>query len=282
MKHEGLKKAMKQLIVNADDLGLSPGVNEGIVQAIESGCVRSTTALAGAPAFTEGIEKAAGLDGVGIGIHLNLTGPWNAPPKKIPAGFFRGTPGPLLTACLTARIDLGFAERCLREQIESFLRTGIKPTHLDGHHHIHLFPGIAPLAARLGSEYGIPFVRLPRGLLSGYRACRGDLFKRLLIHFLARRGASHYRARSIRSLDRFIGFGLMGRTDYRNRFHKILDVIEEGTTEIMVHPGMAGDNLILDSYVKGRTVETAALTASETLERIARLGIRLISYGDLA
>jgi predicted glycoside hydrolase/deacetylase ChbG (UPF0249 family) len=273
---------MKELIVNADDLGLSPGVNEGIVQAIESGCVRSTTALAGGPAFSEGIDKAAGLEGVGIGIHLNLTGPWDAPSKKAPAGFFCGAPGPLLAACLTARTDLGFAEGCLREQIESFLRTGIKPTHLDGHHHIHVFPGIAPLAARLGSEYGIPFARMPRGLLPGYRACRGDLFKRLLIHLLARRGASHYLARSIRSPDRFFGFGLMGRTDYQKRFHKIVDLLVEGTTEIMVHPGMADDNLILDSYVKGRTVETATLTTPETLERISRLGIRLISYRDLA
>jgi predicted glycoside hydrolase/deacetylase ChbG (UPF0249 family) len=273
---------MKQLIVNADDLGLSPGINEGIAQAIGSGCVRSTTALTGGPAFSKGLEKMADLQGVGIGIHLNLTGTWDAPSDTAPAGFFRGTPGPLVRACLTARADLTFAEGCLRGQIETFLSRGLEPTHLDGHHHIHVFPGIAPLAARMAEEYGIPCVRLPRGLLPGYRACKGEFMKRLLIHLFARRSAPCYHARSIRSPDRFFGFGLRGRADYPRRFRAILDQLKDGTTEVMVHPGMAEEKFTLDSYSEGRTVETAALVARETLERISRLGIRLISFRDLA
>jgi predicted glycoside hydrolase/deacetylase ChbG (UPF0249 family) len=172
---------MKQLIVNADDLGLSPGVNEGIREAAEQGCVRSATALPGAPFFEEGMDKIRALDKVGIGIHLNLTGAWDAPSSGVSPCFFCGTPGPLLAACMKGKADLDYAEMSLRRQIEAFLRTGLTPTHLDGHHHVHVFPGIAKRVARLAAEYGISKARLPRDGWASFRACGGSVAKRLAI-----------------------------------------------------------------------------------------------------
>ncbi|MBU0756240.1 MAG: ChbG/HpnK family deacetylase, partial [Planctomycetes bacterium] len=146
---------MKRLIVNADDLGLSGPVNQGIFQAAKEGCVRSATALSRAPAFQEGIDLLGSLDQVGIGIHLNLTGCWEAPDREAPPGFFKGNPKSLLKACLTGAVDLDFAESYLRKQIEAFLNTGLIPTHFDSHHHVHVFPGIAPLVTRIAKSYGI-------------------------------------------------------------------------------------------------------------------------------
>jgi predicted glycoside hydrolase/deacetylase ChbG (UPF0249 family) len=279
MEHD---KSMKRLIVNADDLGLSRGIDEGILQTLEGGFVRSVTALAGGPSFAESLERVSLRDGASIGIHLNLTGVWDRPSGDAPACFFQGRPGPLLAACLAGRVDLAFAERCLRSQIETFLRRGRTPTHLDGHHHVHVFPGIARLSAGLAAEYGIPAARIPRDSWNGFWACPGDLKKRLLIHGLTRRAAARFQERRIRHTDHFFGFGLMGRTDYCRRFLKILDRLRDGTTEIMVHPGLVEERFTLDSYTQGRRVETDFLAGRKALERAKGLGIRLISYQDLA
>ncbi|MFH2002363.1 MAG: ChbG/HpnK family deacetylase, partial [Planctomycetota bacterium] len=70
---------MKQLIINADDLGLSEGINQAIYDCARAGTVLSATALVHGHAFRQGLELLSGVTGMGIGIHLNLTGLWDAP-----------------------------------------------------------------------------------------------------------------------------------------------------------------------------------------------------------
>jgi len=276
-------KGMKQLIVNADDLGLSPGVNDGIFQAADIGCVRSATALTGAPFFEQGLAKIKGLDKVGVGIHLNLTGVWDAQSKTTKSCFFRGTPGPLLTACIRGKADLDFVENSLRQQIEAFLRTKQIPTHIDGHHHIHVFPGIAELVARLAKEYGIRKARLPIDGWASFRPCSGALVKRLAVSWMSYKAAPLFKAQGILTSDRFFGFGLMGRKDYDNRFINLLHHLDDGTTEIMTHPGLKEDQAyLLDSLSsEHRAIEQLALSSPEIFEVIESLGIRLTSFADL-
>lgn len=272
---------MKRLIINADDLGLSVKINEGIFTASRDGCVRSTTALTGAPAFEDGLERVSSLYNVGIGIHLNLTGSWDDPGTSVPAGFFRGTPSSLLGRCLAGRADLDFAEGCLRKQVEAFLETGRRPTHVDGHHHVHIFPGIASRIVKLAREYGIRRVRLPLDSMSLLRTPRGGWFPRLLVGLLSRRARRIFRQGSLMSPDRFLGFGMMGRRDFKERFIRILECGFDGTSELMVHPGMPGDGERLDFFSGDRSIELKALTASDTMEIIEEHGYRLVSFEEM-
>lgn len=271
---------MKQLIVNADDLGLSRAVNEGIFQAAKDGCVRSTTALAGAPAFQHGLDLLGGLGHVGIGIHLNLTGCWEALEGGTPPGFFQGRPGPLLRACLSGRLDLDFAESCMRRQIETFLDTDRAPTHYDSHHHVHLFPKIGSLAARIAKSYGIEKARLPYETWPAITACPGAWGTRLVVASLARTIARTLESNGIQTTDRFFGFGLMGNRNYADRLQRIIEIVGSGTSELMTHPGLDDAGLI-DSYSAGRIEETRALTAPETMHALERSGIRLVSFDHL-
>jgi predicted glycoside hydrolase/deacetylase ChbG (UPF0249 family) len=273
---------MKHLIVNADDLGLDREVNRGILKAAQEGCVRSATALAGAPAFREGVAEAAALGGgrLRVGIHLNLTGVWDAPDRGAPPGFFRGRPGPLLAVCLARRMDRRFAEDCLRRQIESFLAAGAAPTHFDGHHHVHVFPGIREITVRLAVEYGIRRARLPVEPAFALHAFPGAWATRLWVGAMARRAARSFAAAGIASPHPFFGFGILGRPDTRSRLSRVLCRLPEGFTELMSHPGR-GEESAQDPRNRTRALETEALCDPRFLESIEQKGIRLASYADL-
>src|SRR5215468_1191072 len=102
---------MRNLIVNADDLGWTAGVNRGIAEAHRNGIVTSTSLLANGCAFSDGVKAAAELPGLGIGVHLNLTdGAPSAPPSQVPSlldenGRFSGGPENLLLRPTTKSLD---------------------------------------------------------------------------------------------------------------------------------------------------------------------------------
>ena len=267
----------KRLIINADDFGLSPGINKGIIRAVKAGVVTSATLLTQGPAFREAIE-AAPAD-LGLGVHLNLTGGWGMPKGGAPVGFYTNNPALLLWRCFAGRVDLTFAQTELRKQIEAFAKIGDLPTHLDGHHHIHVFPGMAELVAELAVEYNIPSIRLPRPSFSLWRR---PLIKRTLMGQLATKAGRLFEARGLKFPPGFWGFSLYGSGDFGWRLQAVLEKIEAGTHEIMSHPGLPGPDFTLDAYRQARIVECEALCDPKVLEKIRECGISLVSYADLS
>jgi chitin disaccharide deacetylase len=128
--------AVPQLIVNADDLGLSPAVNAGIVAAHSRGVVTSASLMVRQGAAVAAADLVAALPRLAVGLHLDLGG-WD---------YERGE-----------RLELGAAEEECRVQLERF-RTliGGDPTHLDSHKHAHESEPVAAVAARLATELGVP------------------------------------------------------------------------------------------------------------------------------
>jgi predicted glycoside hydrolase/deacetylase ChbG (UPF0249 family) len=127
---------MKYLIVNADDLGLSPGVNRGIIEAHEHGIVTSTSLMVDEPASEEGARLALARSELSVGLHLKITDEYARPAIDV------RTP-PALSAEL-------------ERQIERFERlAGREPTHLDSHHNIHLVPELAQSFAELAESRGL-------------------------------------------------------------------------------------------------------------------------------
>src|SRR5689334_23356162 len=111
----------KQLIVTADDFGLTDGVNRGIVRAHQEGVVTSASLMVNSPAFESAVELARQSSSLDIGLHLDLTNK------------------PFALAVRPHRLDL---ERAVRTQIEKALGTGLDITHLDGHKHVHVIPAV--------------------------------------------------------------------------------------------------------------------------------------------
>jgi predicted glycoside hydrolase/deacetylase ChbG (UPF0249 family) len=146
------------VIINADDFGYSHEVNQVILESIEKAVISSTTIMANAPAVQEALQIASSHPQVSYGIHLNLTefqpllanadlkstGLVDASGNFIGNGFRQLRPTPkLLQAC--------YEELSL--QMQSLLERGLKPTHLDSHHHIHTVPWLLPVISGLQRRF---------------------------------------------------------------------------------------------------------------------------------
>ena len=147
--------ARKQLVVNADDFGFTPDVNQGIVEAHRGGILTATTLMANGAAFDDAVRLARETPTLDIGCHLVLVGGRSLvtgkafPPTVVPTagGAGRGA---------RSAPTMNWRRRCGASST-----AGIQPTHLDTHKHTHLAPPVLEAVARLGEEFGIRWVRRP-------------------------------------------------------------------------------------------------------------------------
>ncbi len=147
----------KLLIINADDLGLSKEINDGILWCFERGFVSDASLLVKAVSVDEAVIGLKALDVRHVGIHINLDEVFGWRP-----GGIERIARPVLMNMLN---DQGFLQECTREardQIEIFLSFGLIPTHMDTHHHVHGFFPIFQILVDLLREYGIPALRFSR------------------------------------------------------------------------------------------------------------------------
>ena len=161
-------KMPARLIVNADDFGLTPGINQAIAELHTAGVLTSATLMANGPAFADAARIARTLPTLGVGAHIVLTdGTPISDPSTIPTllGSDRRTLRPTLTAflaaLLTGRIHEDDIYREALAQIQKLQAAGINPTHLDTHKHTHIFPQVLRAILRAARGTGIPALRYP-------------------------------------------------------------------------------------------------------------------------
>jgi predicted glycoside hydrolase/deacetylase ChbG (UPF0249 family) len=146
-----------RLIVNADDFGITEAVNRGVVAAFDRGIVTSTSLMATGAAFDHAVELARRRPGLAVGIHLVLTehrpliGARAAASLVGPDGFFPAHITQLLAKQLRGRISLTEARVELEAQLKRVRDAGVVVSHIDGHQHVHVLPGIAAIVAELAS-----------------------------------------------------------------------------------------------------------------------------------
>jgi len=260
----------RRLIINADDFGLSAGVNRGILEAHRAGTVGSASLLVNAPGFADAVQAARAAPGLDVGLHLNLT-----------AGSRFGPLSRLVALALAGRIDgRAVAAECAA-QIERLRATGLRITHLDGHEHVHVLPGIWRPVVETAREAGIGVVRVPLEppLSMAWRPLAAVAQGLLAAaHRVAARGGPA----PLRRVDHFRGFALTGRRDFQERLLKLLDRLEPGVTELMVHPGYPDDELKgWVRYRAGRDRELAGLTSAAVRARLARGDIALVGFQEV-
>lgn len=155
----------RRLIVNADDLGSGPGRDAGILELFAAGAVTSASLLVNGPTAAAAATAAVAA-GLPLGLHLNLSEgqPLTGGDALAGAdGRLRGKSG-ARRALAAGDIDAAALAREIRAQFDAFVAlTGELPSHVDGHHHIHVEPAVAAvLAPIMAREYGVCCVRLPR------------------------------------------------------------------------------------------------------------------------
>ena len=146
--------------MNADDLGLSAGVNEGIFRAHDAGIVTSASLMVRRPAARAAADAARGRPKLGVGLHLDL-GDWVFARRRWHA----------VTGVVDEK-DLAAVSEELERQLAAFRQlVGRDPTHLDSHQHIHLRGCPADAARRLAQGLGVSL----RQRAGGVRYC-GDFY----------------------------------------------------------------------------------------------------------
>jgi len=288
---------LKNLIVNADDLGWTEGVNRGIVEAHRRGLVTSTSLLANGRAFESALAAAISNPQLGIGVHLNLSdGPPSAPADEVrgllnEAGELEEGPESLLLRIASRSLALEEVEQEWDAQIGKVRATGIEPTHLDGHKHVQMLPGLFEIALRLAKKHGIRAIRVAheestlRSVLSSAGEQKAAVvFKQgvqarglKLLAPDAREMAEHA---GIATADYFCGIAQTGVL-MREGVEKLLGSLPDGTTELMCHPGYADEELRKTGtrLQESRQTELQILTDGSVRKLVATRGIRLISYG---
>jgi chitin disaccharide deacetylase len=291
---------VKSLIVNADDLGWTEGVNRGIAAAHRNGIVTSASLLANGSAFASGVEVARSTPGLGVGVHLNLS---DGPPvtaRELVTGLvndrgeFEGGPENLLLRVARGGLPLHEVEQEWEAQIEKVRDAGIQPTHLDGHKHVHMLPGLFELALRLAKRYSIGAIRvaheassLRAALSTGEELHTAAVLKQGVqargLKLLARDAREQAERAGISIADYFCGIAQTGEMT-KQGVAQLLRSLPDGTTELMCHPGYA-DEALQNSPTRlqgSRQTELQILTDVEIRNLVASQGIRLIDYGLVA
>lgn len=294
---------MRLIVVNADDFGISEGVNRGIVEAHRRGILTSTTLMANMPAFEQAVALSRENPGLGVGLHLNLTaGAPIIPTSEVPTlvgedgRFLLG--GVFLRQLTLGRLNLREVEAELGAQIERAQGLGIAPTHLDSHHHIHIHPALQPVAIDLALRYGIGGIRstvefgladgvgqvgmLLRGIREGEReTVRGRYLKAVVLSVLGRLLQVRARRAGLATPSYFRGL-LLGMAFGPTSLHRLLRSLPDGSTELMCHPGYLDEGLKKEtSYSVGRDSELRALIDPVSSEILSERTVRPARYSDL-
>jgi len=291
---------VKSLIVNADDLGWTEGVNRGILEAFQHGIVTSASLLANGAAFAGGVAAARSAPGLGVGVHLNLSdGSPLASQITITSllnkeGEFAGGPERLLLRRARNGLLLAEVEKEWDAQIRKVRDAGITPTHLDGHKHVHMLPGLFEIALKLAKRHNIGAIRvsleassLRAALASGGKQNSGVVLKQGVqargLKLLARDAREQAGRAGISTADYFCGIAQTGELT-REGVEQFLKSLPAGTTELMCHPGYA-DAALKKTPTRlqvSRETELRILTDTGIRNLVASLGIRLIDYGFVA
>jgi predicted glycoside hydrolase/deacetylase ChbG (UPF0249 family) len=271
-----------QLVVNADDLGMDPAIDEGIFRARGEGILTSATVLVCGRSAGPALARATS-ERLPVGVHLCLStafapaAPAHEVPTVAPGGRFRASWAAFVRDWALGRVRLEEVDRELRAQLARARALGAAPDHLDGHQHLHVLPGVRQVVASLARDEGLP-VRWPWEPPRGRWARRpAAAAKAGLLSVLAR-------ARPPEGVRTARGIGVFETGLLQpHSLCALLESLPDGTYDLCAHPGLNPAELPEDpAWRFGREAELAALCDDRVRAVIDRRGIRLTSYATLA
>jgi predicted glycoside hydrolase/deacetylase ChbG (UPF0249 family) len=206
-------------------------------------------------------------------------------------GEFAGGPESLLLKRARRGLALQEVEQEWDAQIQKVRDAGVQPTHIDGHKHVHMLPGLFEIALRLAKKHGIGAIRvsleasqLRAALSSGAKQHAGVIMRQGVqargLKLLARDAREGAERAGIATADFFCGIAQTGELT-REGLTQLLRILPEGTTELMCHPGYVDEALkkTATRLQGSRQTELDILTDTRIRNLVASQGIRLIDYG---
>jgi len=281
---------VRRLIVNADDFGLTGGVNRAVEELHRAGVLTSTTLMARAEATDEAIEIARSTPSLGVGCHVVLVdGEPVLTAKEVPTlvdrktGCLQAKLGAFLQRLLNGRMDAAEIEAEARAQIDLIQSKGLVLTHIDTHKHAHMFPAVLRPVLRAARAAGICAVRNPFEAAWSLRATPGGLWvRRTQVSLLRRLEPTFHQIvaeEGFTTTNGAIGVLATGTLDAAT-VNCLLGVMPEGTFELVSHPGYNDAELekAHTRLLASRETEREALMAVEKFTEIELIGFSELGH----
>ena len=285
---------MRRLIVNADDFGLTAGVNRAIVEGHQQGMITSSTLMANGSAFAEAVGLTQSSPRLSVGCHVVLVdGTPISPASQVSSLLdegkqkFRTSITDFARQCLRGKLVAREIEAEAEAQIRKLQDAGIAVSHIDTHKHTHLFPQVLRPVLQAARKCGVRAVRNPAEPIHlGEVAAKPGLWKRWAQVRFLNRLANNFRSAvqdaGMVTPEGTLGVLITGVMDER-LLKAILGRVPEGTWELVCHPGYDDADLAkIDTRLReSRVRELELLKSPEILKELERHEVQLISYRDL-
>lgn len=278
---------MLKLIVNADDLGLTEKINEGIVYAYKKGILKSSSIVANGAAFNNAINLLKENSFLDIGVHLTLVEEKPLLPLAHVSSLisednkFHKNANIFIKNLMLRRINLDEVKKELDCQIQKILDYGIKISHLDSHQHLHVLPQIIKIATGFAEKYKIPFIRYPEEKLKFYMFSKVINLNRIVKMQVLNLFCRIVKKEIVSRTDHFAGFFMGGNLTRQNLKILIENLPAKGTCELMCHPGFQDSKTKYSHWNYHPLDELKAITDPEISEIIKSKKIVLTSYLNL-
>lgn len=274
--------------MNADDFGLTAGVNRAIVELHRAGVLTSTTLMANAEATKEAIQLALATPTLGVGCHVVLVdGEPVLDPEQVPSlidkatGRFYPTLGKLLPRLYAGQIRAAHIEAEATAQIAKLKTHGLTLTHIDTHKHTHMFPPVLKAVLCAAKAAGIRAVRNPFEPAWSTRAAHGAGFVRSAQVLVLRRFAPAFRritaAQGFATSDGAVAVAATGALNAA-AVQSLVATLPAGNWELVTHPGYNDADL---ARVRTRLRESREIEREALLALKGAKGVELISFASL-
>jgi len=280
---------LKRLIVNADDFGLSPEVNAGVIRAHRDGILGSASLMVAEPAAKAAAELARQNPALDVGLHAVVC----RGRSTLDAAHLHGAvdaSGRFLEKPVLAGMRY-FFDRSMRTKMTDELRAQVERhlelvgylNHIDGHLNFHVHPLFADILIELAVEYKVPCIRLPReSVITTLRLRRNNvpskLIESVIFRILSRRARRMMTERGLRSTDALFGLHQSGHLD-EDYVVGVIDQLRDGTTELYFHPAADVGGIPPSPAAQ---LEVEILTSPRMREAIDRNAVELITFAELS
>lgn len=284
---------MTRLIINADDFGLTPGINRSILELQQKGALTSATMMATTDHVAAAAAGAALQPSLGVGCHVILVDGTPALPRDripllaLPSGGFRPTLGVFVRDLLRGAIPEAEIETEAIAQIQRLQALGVHVTHLDAHKHTHMFPRVLRPLLRAAAACGVRAIRNPFEPDWALHATpHAPVLRRMQVRVLRRLHSEFLklvRQSGIATTDGAIGVLATGTLD-KSAVCSLLATMPPGTWELVCHPGYFNEDLnnVQTRLRESRAIEQAALL--EVVPSFTKMhpDVSLIHFGQIA
>ncbi|KMO16579.1 hopanoid biosynthesis-associated protein HpnK [Methylobacterium indicum] len=278
----------KRLVVTSDDFGLSPQVNEAVERTHRDGILTTASLMVSAPAAADAVARARAMPSLRVGLHLVMVEAWpTLPASDLPdlvdgAGLMRADQAKLgLDLARNARARRQLAAE-IRAQFEAFRATGLPLDHVNAHKHFHVHPIIAGMVLRIGRDFGMQAIRVPRESRDALRRAEPGAKPGLALDTAPWAALLGWRARraGLTVPDGVLGLAWSGAMTPA-RVEGLLRHLPDGLTELYLHPATAG-GFPGEAPGYAYAEELAALTAPASRAALAASGAVTGGFSDFA